>query len=134
MQQGLGSGEDESGFELHEAHEEAQGMENSEGSSGAQLQREKAAAAGAADNEKDSVKVKVLKWGKFEEALARLCGLTAVLVKARVRREALSRQLEAVHGVILVFYPVVMILSLFVHLEACITRIGCWNKQRAVAL
>jgi hypothetical protein len=46
-------------------------------------------------NEDVDVKVKVIEWEEFQDSLAHLFGLAAHLTKERVKREALSQQLES---------------------------------------
>jgi hypothetical protein len=72
-----------------------------EGSSEVQPQREAEKGGGGGvesdgedGNEDVDVKVKVIEWEEFQDSLAHLFGLAAHLTKERVKREALSHQLE----------------------------------------
>jgi hypothetical protein len=102
-----------------------------EGSSEVQPQREGEKGGGGVEsdgedgNEDVDVKVKVIEWEEFQDSLAHLFGLAAHLTKERVKREALSQQLEtALEARILFFIShylfscllvfVVLVLTLFV--------------------
>ncbi|CAK9209811.1 unnamed protein product [Sphagnum troendelagicum] len=71
-----------------------------EGSAEVQPQREGEKGGGGVEsdgedgNEDVDVKVKVIEWEEFQDSLAHLFGLAAHLTKERVKREALSHQLE----------------------------------------
>jgi len=71
-----------------------------EGSSEVQPHREGEKVGGGVEsdgedgNEDVDVKVKVIEWEEFQDSLAHLFGLAAHLTKERVKREALSQQLE----------------------------------------
>jgi hypothetical protein len=85
-----------------------------DGSSEVQPQREGEKGGGGVEsdgedgNEDVDVKVKVIEWEEFQDSLAHLFGLAAHLTKERVKREALSQQLETalearIHISLLVF-------------------------------
>jgi hypothetical protein len=81
-----------------------------EGSSEVQPQREGEKGGGGVEsdgedgNEDVDVKVKVIEWEEFQDSLAHLFGLAAHLTKERVKREALSHQLETALEARLLFF------------------------------